>query len=64
MASKVTKFYPINLLNDLIYEGEAVDGDTHLVKIQEEFYDQDLWSTYIRYTFRDANTGKYYRVTY
>lgn len=64
MASKVTKFYPINLLNDLVYEGEAIDGDIHLEKIHEEFYDQDLWSTYIRYTFKDVNTGKYYRVTY
>ena len=64
MTSKVTKFYPIDLLNDLRYEGEAIEGDIHLEKIQEEFYDQDRWSTYIRYTFKDVNTGKYYRVTY
>ena len=64
MKSKVTKFYPIDLLNDLRYEGEAIEGDIHLEKIQEEFYDQDRWSTYIRYTFKDVNTGKYYLVTY
>lgn len=64
MASTVAKFYPIYLLNDLIYEGEAVDGDIHLEKIQEELYYQDPFSTCTRYIFKDANTGKYYRVTY
>lgn len=64
MTSEVTKFYPIDLLNDLRYEGEVIEGDIHLEKIQEEFYDQDRWSTYIRYTFKDVNTGKYYQITY
>lgn len=64
MTYKVTKFYPIELINELRYEGEAIKGDIHLKKIQEYITDQDRWSTYITYTFTDVNTGKYYQITY
>lgn len=62
--SLVTKFYPADVLTELMFEDMAIDGDYHLEMLEWDFSQQSCWSIYYDYIFKDVATGKCYTFTY